>query len=403
MAETEWLDGVPVFTVSQFANTLDKVLRQTFSEGAWVEGEIQGLRFYNPHCYFTLIEEAPNRWGKQEKYQLNVNLFKDDLVTVKKKLKDLGAELKEGMRVRLYGVPGYHGPNGKLGLTVSNIDSSFAAGDLAQKREALIKKLHENGTLALNKARKVPVVPLRLGVISSSQAAGLADAMKHLSESGYGFSVTMLDVRVQGEAAAPMIVNALRTFSRSRDIDLVLLMRGGGSKSDLAVFDDERIALAISECTHPVFTGIGHVIDQSVADLAAHTEAKTPTACVDAVIEHVDRFLARLDNNAQRIRSATARALEGARGRVRLAQERMVTRARAAVVREEQRLELHAAKVRLLDPATTLARGWSITRAANGSVVRSVADIAPGQTLTTQVADGTITSTVNGTNKQGDN
>lgn len=391
MAEIEWLDGVPSFTVGQFSQAVNEVLKQTFSDGVWVEGEIQGLKKPNPHLYFSLIENVDGA-----KAQLNINLFAGALRNVQAKLRNLGVELKDGMRVRLFGRPDYYAPFGKLSLTVSDVDTQFTAGDIAQKREALIRKLHENGTTRLNKSKAVPLVPLRLGIISSSQAAGFADARKHLIDSGIGFSITLCDVRVQGEDAVPMIVAGLKAFSRRSDIDIVLLMRGGGSKSDLAAFDDERIAMAISQCTHPVFTGIGHEIDQSVADLVAHTECKTPTACADEVIGHVQDFLDRLNDSAVHLRSAMSTALERARGRVRMARERLVTRPRNAIERERQRLVMHAAAVRLLDPVNTMARGWSITRGVDGSIVRSVSDVAAGQVVTTVVADGEFTSTVEG-------
>lgn len=391
MAEIEWLDGVPSFTVGQFSEVVNEVLRQTFSDGVWVEGEIQGLKRPNPHLYFSLVENVDGA-----KAQLNINLFAGALRNVQSKLRNLGVELKEGMRVRLFGRPDYYAPFGKLSLTVTDVDTQFTAGDIAQKREALVRKLHENGTTRINKGKQVPLVPLRLGIISSSQAAGFADARKHLIDSGIGFTVTLCDVRVQGDDAVPMIVAGLKAFSRRDDIDVVLLMRGGGSKSDLAAFDDERIAMAIAGCAHPVFTGIGHEIDQSVADLVAHTECKTPTACADEVIAHVEGFLARLNDNAVRVRAATSTALERARGRVRMARERLSTRPRTALERERQRLVMHAASVRLLDPAVTMARGWSITRAADGSVIRSTADVRPGDPVTTLVADGSFTSTVEG-------
>ena len=252
----------------------------------------------------------------------------------------------------------------------------------------------ENGSTRRNKRQQVTLVPLRLGIISSSQAAGFADARQHLVDSGIGFSITMCDVRVQGEDAVPMIVGALRAFSRRDDIDIVMLMRGGGSKSDLAAFDDERIAMAIAGCSHPVFTGIGHEIDQSIADICAHTECKTPTACADAVIAHVEDFLSGLAHNASRVRSATSTALERARSRVRIDRERLRTLPAKLLTREQQRLAVHSATLRGLDPAVTMARGWSITRAADGSVIRSTHDVKSGDALTTLVSDGTITSTV---------
>ena len=389
MSDAEWINGVPSFTVGQFSAVVNQVLKQTFADGVWVEGEVQGAKRPNPHMYFTLIENVDGK-----KAQLNINLFSGALRNVEAKLRNLGVELKDGLRVRLYGKPDYYGPFGKLSLNVSDVDTQFTAGDIAQQRAALLKKLLENGTTRRNKAKHVPLVPLRLGIISSSQAAGFADARQHLVDSGIGFSITMCDVRVQGEDAVPMIVGALKAFSRRDDIDVVMLMRGGGSKSDLAAFDDERIAMAIAACSHPVFTGIGHEIDQSIADICAHTECKTPTACADAVIEHVTDFLSDLEHNASRVRSATSTALERARGRVHMNRERLATRPRNLLTREQQKLAVHAATLRGLDPVVTMARGWSITRTADGAIVRSTYDANPGDTLITRVADGTITSTV---------
>ena len=389
MADAEWINGVPSYTVGQFSQVVNEVLKQTFSDGVWVEGEVQGAKRPNPHLYFTLIENVDGK-----KAQLNVNLFAGALRNVEAKLRNLGVELKDGLRVRLYGKPDYYGPFGKLSLNVSDVDTQFTAGDIAQQRAALLTKLMESGATKRNKAKQVPLVPLRLGIISSSQAAGFADARQHLVDSGIGFSITMCDVRVQGEDAVPMIVAALRAFSRRDDIDIVMLMRGGGSKSDLAAFDDERIAMAIAGCAHPVFTGIGHEIDQSIADICAHTECKTPTACADAVIEHVADFLSDLANNAVRVRSATSTALERARGRVRMNRERLATRPRNLLTREQQKLAVHTATLRGLDPVVTMARGWSVTRAADGTIIRSTNDVKSGDTLTTLVADGTITSTV---------
>ena len=389
MADAEWINGVPSYTVGQFSQVVNEVLKQTFSDGVWVEGEVQGAKRPNPHLYFTLIENVDGK-----KAQLNINLFSGALRNVEAKLRNLGVELKDGLRVRLYGKPDYYGPFGKLSLNVSDVDTRFTAGDIAQQRAALLKKLLENGSTKRNKMKQVPLVPLRLGIISSSQAAGFADARQHLVDSGIGFSITMCDVRVQGDDAVPMIVGALRAFSRRDDIDVVMLMRGGGSKSDLAAFDDERIAMAIAGCAHPVFTGIGHEIDQSIADICAHTECKTPTACADAVIEYVTDFLSDLAHSATRVRSATSTALERARGRVRMNRERLATRPRNLLTREQQRLAVHSATLRGLDPVVTMARGWSITRTAGGTIVRSTNDVKSGDTLTTRVADGTITSTV---------
>jgi len=390
-AEVEFINGVPSFSVGQFTEVLNHVLKASFDEGVWVEGEIQGLRKPNPHAYFTLIENIDG-----VKAQLNINLFAGPLRNVQAKLRQQGIELKDGLKVRLFGRVEYYGPFGKLNLIATDVDTQFSAGDVAAKREELLRVLMEKGVDQINKRIPVPLVPLRLGIISSSQAAGWADAQQHLTESGIGFAITFCDVRVQGDAAVPQIVAALNSLSRRDDIDLVMLMRGGGSKGDLAAFDDEQIAMAISKCSHPVFTGIGHEIDTSIADIVAHTANKTPTACAQSVIAIVESFLSELSYSASSLRSLTQTAVERARSRIAVSVERLRTRPRTALERQSQKLMMHAASVRLLDPVTTMARGWSITRDSTGNVVRSISDIKKGDTVVTALADGSITSTVEG-------
>jgi exodeoxyribonuclease VII large subunit len=390
-AEVEFINGVPSFSVGQFTEVLNHVLKASFDEGVWVEGEIQGLRKPNPHAYFTLIENVDG-----VKAQLNINLFAGPLRNVQTKLRQQGIELKDGLKVRLFGRVEYYGPFGKLNLIATDVDTQFSAGDVAAKREELLRQLMEKGVDKINKRIPVPLVPLRLGIISSSQAAGWADAQQHLTESGIGFAITFCDVRVQGDAAVSQIVAALNSLSRRDDIDLVMLMRGGGSKGDLAAFDDEQIAMAISKCAHPVFTGIGHEIDTSIADIVAHTANKTPTACAQSVIAIVENFLSDLSYSAGSLRSLTQTAYERARSRIAVSVERLRTRPRTALERQTQKLMMHAASVRLLDPVTTMARGWSITRDSSGNVVRSISDIKKGDTVVTALADGSITSTVEG-------
>lgn len=390
-AEVEFINGVPSFSVGQFTEVLNHVLKASFDEGVWVEGEIQGLRKPNPHAYFTLIENVDG-----VKAQLNINLFAGPLRNVQAKLRQQGIELKDGLKVRLFGRVEYYGPFGKLNLIATDVDTQFSAGDVAAKREELLRVLMEKGFDKINKRIPVPLVPLRLGIISSSQAAGWADAQQHLTESGIGFAITFCDVRVQGDSAVSQIVAALNSLSRRDDLDLVMLMRGGGSKGDLAAFDDEQIAMAISKCSHPVFTGIGHEIDTSIADIVAHTANKTPTACAQSVIAIVESFLSELSYSAGSLRSLTQTAVERARSRIAVSVERLRTRPRTALERQSQKLMMHAASVRLLDPVTTMARGWSITRDSSGNVLRSISEIKKGDTVVTALADGSITSTVEG-------
>lgn len=394
--EPELIDGVPSFTVSSFNGTMKDLLKEVFPAGIWIEGEIEGMK-PQPHSsghYFSLVD---NDGGTKSK--IDVKLFSNsgDLKRVGAKMAQNGVDMKNGLRVRFFCQVDFYVPRGEVSLIIKDVDTQFTLGDIAAKRDALLRKLIESGVHLRNKAVPVPVVPLRLGIVSSSQAAGYIDALTHLRESGIGFQVTLIDVNVMGEHAVDQIVAAISTFSRRDDVDVVMVMRGGGSKGDLATFDDERIALAISRCGHPVFTGIGHEIDTSIADLMAHTQCKTPTACADEVIAIVEDFLAGLVDSAGLLRSRTHTAVARARGRLRVSAERLRVRPRTALQRATERMSMYSTTVALLDPTATLARGWSITRDSTGRIIRSVGDASAGEVLITTVSDGNLISTVDRT------
>ena len=384
------VNDADVFSVSEFSEVVDKSLRAMFHEGIWIEGEVEGLRPTNKHAYFSLIEHTDD----DKKAVLNVNVWASSFASITGKLRKHGVELKNGLKVRFFGKPQYYAPQGKLSFIVSDVDTQFSVGDIAKKREELIQKLRDTGLVRRNKSLSVPIVPLRLGIVSSAQAAGWADARKHLVESGFGFSVLFCDVRVQGDEAIDTISAGIRSLGARDDIDVILVMRGGGSKSDLAAFDDEKVAMAIVRCPKPVFTGIGHEIDISVADIVAHTSCKTPTACADEVIGYVQEFVEDISGVAHKVRSRTQSAISLSRQKMSLNIEKLRTRSRRALENQNKDLEKILTKVQALDPVHTMSRGWSITRDGKGNVVRSISDVTDGDSLVTTVVDGQIISTV---------
>jgi exodeoxyribonuclease VII large subunit len=247
----------------------------------------------------------------------------------------------------------------------------------------------------------------------------------------------VVDVHVQGEWAVTEVAAAVRTLGRHADLDAVVVIRGGGSRSELATFDHEAIATAIAMCPLPVFTGLGHEIDRSVADEVAHTALKTPTACAAALVERVlafqqrteaawgaiahvaamglqtagtdvetlaqgirHRVLAAVDRSGERLAQRAQRVRVGA-GRVVDRADVRVASAATAVRRSPQRLdpevrhlEAVAERLRLLDPINTMARGWSITRTTDGRTVRSAAQVRSGDEIITTFATGTARSRV---------
>jgi exodeoxyribonuclease VII large subunit len=423
----------PTYSVAELADAINAQLRRGFDDGVWVRGEIDGLRNSGPHTYFALVED-----GEQGRAVLNVSLFAPMKRNLTPLLKRSRLELTNGMKVRIFGQLDYYAPAGKLGMKMAGIDPRFTLGELSQARDQVVRRLVASGLFDANRASHLSPIPLRLGVVTSVGTAAWHDFRDELDRSGFGFALTVCDVRVQGESAVPMVAAAIRTLARRPDLDCVVVIRGGGARNELAVFDAEPIALAIATSPIPVLTGLGHEIDRSVADDVAHTVLKTPTACAGHLIDTVHAYQrateqrwaaigvvgrqrlgdlsASLSDRAHRIARRTHAAVERADERLTTRVDKLrtapgrqiavaeatlagharslVRRAPAVCVAEQHRLETAAARLELLDPVNLLRRGWSITSRADGRVVRSVADVSPGELIVTHTGDGRLTSRI---------
>jgi exodeoxyribonuclease VII large subunit len=285
---------------------------------------------------------------------------------------------------------------------MSDIDPRFTLGDLAAKRDEIITRLKKEGLYDRNRRTSLPLVPLSIGLITSNGSAAHADFMKTLEQSAIGFTVSLCDVRVQGDGAAIGVATAINMFSQLSHIDLVVVIRGGGSRVDLATFDDESIARAIAACTKPVFTGIGHETDTSIADEVAYSWNKTPTACAVAIIDHVQEFVRRVDGAAQRIATVVLEALANSERRVANAVGQLRTLRTTALDAAKSRINVLAAEIASFDPVVLMRRGWSITYDRNGRVLRSAKQTKKGDGVTIRLADGQVTSTITevSTNKE---
>jgi exodeoxyribonuclease VII large subunit len=422
----------PTFGVRELADAVNHVLRRGFRDGVWVRGEIDGIQQRAGHVYFTLTEQTD-----EGRASVQVALFANTWYRLRPVLARHRLRLGNGLAVRIHGSLNYYAPTGRLSLVMDGIDVRFTLGQLAADRDALLARLTDDGLLRRNASLRVPLVPERIGLVASRGSAAWHDVRHELDASGFGFQIAHVDVRVQGADAAASVAAAVRTLGRRR-VDVIVLVRGGGSRTDLATFDDERIALAIARSPVPVFTGLGHETDRSVADEVAHTSFKTPTACAAGLVErirsylgHVDRTgaavghlaVARLDTASARVGGLGHRVAARTEAAVRVADQRVAHLARRLAVEPDRRfataadrvtraagrvlargpavltaaerdLAAVAARVRANDPAVVLARGWSITRRADGSLVRSAAAVATGDELVTTLADGEVRSLV---------
>jgi exodeoxyribonuclease VII large subunit len=425
----------PTYSVGELADAINDTLRRGFSDGVWVRGEITGWSDRGQHAYFTLVDDADDGNGNgRGRAVVNVQFFANARMRLRPMLRKHRLRLGDGMKVRVFGYLDYYAPNGRIGLKMAGIDPRYTLGDIAQSRDEVIRRLVADGLLDTNKQRELSPIPLRVGVVASVGTAAWHDFHDELQRVALGFQLRVIDTRVQGELAEASITAAISTLAQCRDLDAIVLIRGGGARNELAVFDAEPIARAIATSPVPVLTGLGHEVDRSVADEVAHTTLKTPTACAGELIDRATRYCADteavfaaivrsasgalgratsdLSDTAHRIARRTHAAVERADERLGMRldtlarsapialeragnslddrQARIVGRASAVIERSSDRLDVLAARVGALDPAVQLARGWSITRDATGRVVRSVDDVADDDALTIAVADGLI-------------
>jgi exodeoxyribonuclease VII large subunit len=391
--EQEHINGIPLLTVTTLSRVVEKSITGIYPSGIWIEGEIAELKA-SPHIsghYFSLIDGLD-----EQRRSLPMCLWKKSgsLDRVMAKMSELGIPLENGMRVRFLCKLNFYKPKGEFSLNVTDVDPQFTLGNIAVKRDQLIAKIMAKGLDKVNKEIRVPSMPLSLGVVSSAQADGWQDALKQFRDSKYSFRLVFCASAVQGLDAPDQLVAAIQTLDRRDDIDVILLMRGGGSKADLAAFDDEKVAMAIVKCRHPVFTGIGHTPDVSIADIVAHTACKTPTAVAEEVITKVRRFEGHIQNKGQLVATHARRSVATARGRVNQRASRFAHRPPVIFASERQRLENASSILRLLDPVNTLAKGWTITRNSYGAVIRSSNSVNAGDLVTTEFVDGLISSEI---------
>lgn len=376
-------------SVSELIADVNDVLAREFRD-VWVYGEVGKVsNASSGHCYFDLIEDVDG-----DKSVVSVKLFRGVRQALAAKLRDHQVEIVGGVKVRIRGTPDVFAPSGSFGFKMSDIDPRFTLGDLAAKRQEIVDRLKKDGSYDRNKATRLPLVPLGIGLVTSVGSAAHADFMKTVEQSGIGFRVRICDVRVQGEGSAGLVAAAVSYLGSLDDVDLVAVVRGGGSKTDLAAFDDESLARAIADCKKPVFTGIGHEVDTSIADEVAFSWNKTPTACAVAIIDRIVHFTSRVDFAVQRMSTLVLTALAAAERRIADASGRLRTLRAATLQSATARIDLLASELKGHDPVVLMRRGWSITYDGDGRVISSVRRAKKDSSITTRLADGTVTSTV---------
>ena len=327
----------PTYSVSQLCGEVREFLGEAFSS-VWVVGEAQRVRpSARGHVYFELVEKGDH---DEIVGKLDAVIWKNDALKISRLLAASEQRLADGVQIRCRGSLDFYAPSGRLQLCIREVDPAFTLGLLERRRRETLAALAAAGLLEKNRGLSLCDLPLTIGLITSYKSAAYEDFLSGLAESGYGFRVVFIHAAVQGREAEREVASALASLA-GIGIDCAVLIRGGGSRSDLAAFDSRVIAEAIAAAPFPVLTGLGHEIDRAIADMTAHTAFKTPTKVAEFLVECVGRSEQELINVR---RSLLREAMEPLRaGREALGRaERGVSLARMRLAAAGARIEEHA-------------------------------------------------------------
>lgn len=267
-----------VYTVTEITRLIKNELEKAFPE-LWIEGEISNFhRHHSGHLYFTL---------KDEKSQLRTVMFRSEAEKVV-------FEIKDGLQVICRGRINVYEPRGEYQLVVEVVEPK-GKGALQLAFEQLKEKLKKEGLFDPQFKKKLPLLPKKVGVVTSPRGAAIIDIIRTLERRFARLHILIYPVKVQGEGAADEIVEGIDYLGRLSDIDVIIVGRGGGSMEDLWAFNEEKVAQAIFRCPIPIISAVGHEIDFTIADLVADIRASTPSVAAEMVVEKEQSFIERIE------------------------------------------------------------------------------------------------------------
>ena len=389
----------------------------------WVEAELSECRENSGHCYMELIEKdertntpiaraSAKCW--RQTWQMAKPYFE----------RTTGQQLRAGMKVLLKVYAQFHEAYG-FSWIVSDIDPTYTLGDMARKRQEIIRQLKEEGVFDLQRELRIPTFAKRIAVISAQNAAGYGDFCRQLEDNDYSFrfEVTLFPAIMQGEQVESSIIAALNAIYEatvpdgepSDPYDCVVIIRGGGATADLSGFDTLALAENVAQFPLPVITGIGHDRDESILDMVANTKVKTPTAAAALLIENLRQVLDRINSAQQHLTTAistklstlnvqlsslqaliptlTLRTIGDQRHRIEMQESRLPVAIERRLTSQKHLLESLSLKLQGFDPQLLLSRGYSITL-HHGRAVRNPKQLKAGDEIETKVEHGTIRSVV---------
>ena len=365
------------FSLRELQLAVRERLAEAFPLPVWVAAEISEMKVnYSGHCYLELVEKGGTNGVPAAKASAVIWRSHYGPIATYFASKT-GEQLAVGMKVLVRVTISYHELYG-LSFQIQDIDPTYTLGDWEQQRQQTITRLREEGVWDMNRELGVPRVPQRVAIVSSANAAGYQDFCKEIARSPYRVELTLFDAFMQGHGAEDSVIEALESIAeRADEFDVVALIRGGGSQSDLACFNSYRLCAHVAQFPLPIVTGIGHDKDESVADMVAAQRLKTPTAVAAWIGEQMAEFDGTLDALAQAIERHATEILSTERQRLERNAAMIATQAAAATRRIELTLERYRSELRrvseqlLSDQRNRVARADENLRRATEYFVRS--------------------------------
>ena len=436
-------------TLYELNSLVREVLECEMPDEYWVEAELSECRESHGHCFMELIQKDEQNATPIAKASARCWASKWMLIRPRFE-RTTGQRLHAGMKVLLKVYAQFHETYG-FSWIVTDIDPTYTLGDMARKRQEIIRQLKAEGVFDLQRELRLPLFCQHIAIISSETAAGYGDFCNQLADNPYGFrfEVTLFPAIMQGEDVEQSIIAALgRIYSEYSEYsddseysdspyDCVVIIRGGGATSDLSGFDTLALAENVANFPIPIITGIGHDRDESILDMVSHTRVKTPTAAAAFLIDHLKTVWDALNDSQEQILrlaqqkltyyksqfASVAELLPRLFANVKVRQEarldalsnsithhaqQKILNSQLSIINlenrlpilldrrlmaEKHRLQLIEEKAKSIDPALLLKRGYSITL-KDGRVIRDAAVLHSGDEIETRLANGTIHSTV---------
>ena len=405
-------------TLSELQRRIKQAVEGALPLPVWVVAEVAELKVnYSGHCYLELVEKSePAKGGTPTpRAQLRAVIWRSQYAMLSAYFEaETGSRLAAGMKILAKVLVSYHELYG-LSLQITDLDASFTLGEVERQKQMTIAQLQSDGVWDMNREQTMPLLTQRIAVVSSAAAAGYRDFCNELKQGGYAFVTTLFDAVVQGQAAEESLCRALQQVAeRVDEFDAVVIIRGGGSASDLSCFNSYRLCSYVAQFPLPVITGIGHDKDTSVADMVAHTPLKTPTAVAAWLTERMARMDGWLEDASFRVADLAVKATqreqlrlermsgevarlgggycERARSRMTMLAEQLSAEVARFIERKQMFLAMAENLVESRAPEKILQLGFAIVRCDGHAVTE--AEGLKGREVEIELANGKIKAEV---------